>query len=106
MNQDSELGINSFDQTCRGCGRTFAHSTAFGNHSASCVPKKKRLENALLAAQELYRDKKRRRLLQVIEMGPRTTCLPGSQASSGSRTATNVCGICMFYLVLRHCYLV
>jgi hypothetical protein len=92
MNQYSDLGIHSFDQTCKGCGRTFAHSTAFGNHSASCVPKKKRLANALLAAQELYRDKKRRRLLQgseVIGVDPLTAC-PGSQASSVSRTATNV----------------
>jgi len=57
------------------------------------VPKKKRLANALLAAQELYRDKKRRRLLQgseLIGVDPLTACLPGSQASSVSRTATNV----------------
>jgi hypothetical protein len=82
MNQDTELAPNGFNQTCRGCGRAFAQPTAFSNHSSSCAPTKKRLANALVTAQELYREKKKRRLLGAL-----TTPLQGS--SSNSRTATN-----------------
>lgn len=94
MNQDSELGINGFNQICRGCGRTFAHLTGFSNHFASCGPKKKRLANALLSAQELYREKKRRRLLQgqeAVGMGPLTTSHQDSVVCSGGASTYYVC---------------
>ena len=85
MMQDTELGTSGFNQICKGCGRTFAQLTAFSNHSTSCAPTKKRLANALLTAQELYRERKKRRLL-----GPSMTSLQGSSSSSSGTTNHDV----------------
>jgi len=62
MDLYSELEIDSFSQTCRCCGRTFAQLTAFSNHLGSCALKKRKLANALLVAQGAYRERKRQRL--------------------------------------------
>lgn len=81
----NESEPSAFTQTCSGCGREFAYLNAFTTHSASCRPKKKRLAGALAIAQELYRQRKMRRVEEPLDgaqavppLSVRTTSLSNS----------------------------
>jgi hypothetical protein len=63
---DPAFGMNGFSQTCSGCRRTCAHLTAFSNHLASCTQRKRKLADALVMVQGVYREKKRK-LLENVE---------------------------------------
>jgi hypothetical protein len=68
MDQYPGMEMGGFTQTCRSCRRTFAHLTAFGNHLANCVQKKRKLANALAVAQHTYKERKRQRLENSAKM--------------------------------------
>jgi hypothetical protein len=58
----NDLKTSHFSQTCIGCGREFYHLNAFSHHTRNCRLKKKRMAVVIETAQELYRNKKQRRL--------------------------------------------
>jgi len=70
---DQYPGLSSgFSQTCRACGRTFPQLTAFGNHLSSCTVKKRKLADALIVAQDVYRERKRQRLKNIEQKAAAT----------------------------------
>lgn len=54
--------MESFQQECNGCGRTFAHTNAFSNHQRTCKKSKARLSSALASARENWARLKRARI--------------------------------------------
>ena len=77
----------SFNQTCSSCNRSFARLAAFTHHSASCVPKKRRLANALATAQVLFREKKRRRLEGLVGQ-KEVIAIPEDSSTSSLKTGS------------------
>jgi hypothetical protein len=77
---DQYPGLSSgFSQTCRGCGRTFPQLTAFSNHLSSCTVKKRKLGDALIVAQDAYKERKRQRLKNIEQKAatePSNSLLP------------------------------
>ncbi|KAF8151198.1 hypothetical protein BJ912DRAFT_869512 [Pholiota molesta] len=66
---DHEPYHTAFDNpalTCLSCGRSFAQSNAYSNHTRSCRLGKKRMASALEVIQEAYRRKKKSRLDGIL----------------------------------------